>query len=178
MVSVHVGERTWLLPVYSVSLHQGLARRAVHALKYEGKRVLAEPMAAEMVGCLGSTAAKVDWVIPVPLHRSRQRERGFNQAELLARGLTAHLRLPLVGDCLVRVRDTSPQVGLSVAERKGNMEGAFRAHARMREQALLLVDDVCTTGATIAACAAAAAAAGGVPVAAVTFTRAGPGMDI
>lgn len=174
---VEVEGGTWPLPIYSVGVHTGLPRRAVHALKYEGKRVLAEPMAAEMAALLGAWARLADWVVPVPLHRSRRRERGYNQAELLAGALATHLGLPMPKGCLARVRQTPPQVGLSVAERKENVAGAFSAHARVRERRLLLVDDVYTTGATIGACAAALAAAGGVPVGAVTFTRAGSAMD-
>ena len=97
----------------------------------------------------------------VPLHPRRHRERGFNQAERLATQLSSMLGVPLLGG-LTRVRATPAQVGLSQAERRANLAGAFRWTASVPPgDRLGLVDDVCTTGATLTAAAVAVAEAGG-----------------
>ncbi len=96
----------------------------------------------------------------MPLHPTRLRERGFNQAERLARVLGRCLRLPVV-DGLKRVRPTSPQVGLKEAERRQNVAGAFAWIGPPSPSGLGLVDDVCTTGATLTAAAGAIQASGG-----------------
>ena len=177
-VPVEDARNRWTLPVHSFAIHQGLAREAVHGLKYDGKRVLAEPMARQMEGCLPRDSLKVDVVLAVPLHEQRRRDRGYNQSELLARAIARDWGLESPASSLIRVRETPPQVGLSAQERVRNVKGAFLADGRqVSGRAVLLVDDVCTTGATIAACAAAIAAAGGTVVAGVTFTRAREGAD-
>jgi ComF family protein len=94
--------------------------------------------------------------VPVPLHAARQRERGYNQAALLARELAAHLQRPIVENALVRTKVTAPQVGLGAEERRNNVRGAFRCATNgLAGKGVLLVDDICTTGATLeAACKA------------------------
>ncbi len=177
IVVVESPSRLWPLPVYSVAVHQGVAREAVHGLKYEGKRVLAAPMAGRMCACLPLTSLGPDVALAVPLHESRRRERGYNQSDLLAHAIAAETGLHAPSRCLARVRQTPPQVGLSARERVENVRGAFVAEASLRGRRVLLVDDVCTTGATMAACAAAIVEAGGTVVGGVTFTRARAGMD-
>jgi ComF family protein len=108
-------------------------------------------------------------VVPVPLHPSRRRERGFNQARDLAR----HLGLPVV-EALARVRSTAPQAQLSAAERRRNLEGAFattRHAARLIGATVVVVDDVSTTGATLEGCALALRSAGVADVRALTAAR-------
>lgn len=177
LVPVDANNASWRLPVYSFTVHQGVAREAVHALKYEGRRVLAGPMARCLADCLPEGYRGARLVLGVPLHDRRRRERGYNQSELLARALAAEAGLPAVSESVKRVRATPPQVGLSARERVDNVRGAFLADERVRGERVLLVDDVCTTGATMAACAAAVAMAGGEVVAGVTFTRARAGAD-
>ena len=125
--------------------------------------------------------AKDAVLVPVPLHSSRQRERGFNQAELLARGLSGLLRKTGKGPrlethCLRRTRSTPPQTGLSLAARRENVRGVFAVdHPEVvRDLEAVLVDDVMTTGATLSACAAALKHAGATRVCALTLARATP----
>jgi ComF family protein len=113
--------------------------------------------------------AGADAVVPIPLHRSRERERGFNQARELAR----HLGLPM-RDVLVRTRKTGSQADLPAARRRKNVDGAFalKTGASVEGSILVLVDDVSTTGATLNACAAPLLEAGAVEVRALTAARA------
>ncbi len=122
-------------------------------------------------------------LVPVPLHASRRRERGFNQSELLARGLARALGKErgetapeVVPACLRRKRATPPQTGLSVAARHANLRGAFEVVKpdAVRGRAIVVVDDVMTTGATISACARALKRAGSGPVMGLTLARATP----
>jgi competence protein ComFC len=130
--------------------YEGAGKKIVHALKYRGyKRVvdrLAAPLMLQVIG-----DPRFDAVVPVPLHRSRRRKRGFNQAELLARSVAGRLRAP-VSDTLEVVRSTRDQIELSAAQRRANVAGAYRATGPLRGN-ILLVDDVFTTGATMHACA-------------------------
>lgn len=157
----------------------GPARRAVHALKYGGLPRIAADLAAVM----GKHLAPPDegaCLVPVPLAPRRLRRRGYNQSEALARALGAAWRRPVRG-LLARLRETATQTTLTPAARLANVAGAFQARngeagmrnaARSRRSALVLVDDVFTTGATIAAAARALAQAGATRITAVTFGRA------
>jgi len=122
-------------------------------------------------------------LVPVPLHSSRQRERGFNQSALLAAGLAGELGrengghdLAILAGCLRRHRATRPQTGLSVAARRENLRGAFEVAKpeQVRRRAIVLVDDVMTTGATISACARVLRRAGAACVLGITLARATP----
>jgi ComF family protein len=130
-----------------------------------------------------------DVIVPVPLHIARQRERGYNQADLLARALGHMMGLPVLAGALARARPTRAQVGLSAAERRVNMQGAFASvvlvhraaplaggcaghNPSVHNQRVLLIDDVCTTGATLEACSVALQAAGAASVWGFTLARA------
>lgn len=118
-------------------------------------------------------------LVPVPLHHSRQRERGFNQAEVLARGLniaSQGIRPEVDPRCLERVRPTAPQAGLSFSERRENVRGVFKVISpdRVRGRVAVLVDDVMTTGATLSSCASALKGAKAHRVLAITLARATP----
>jgi len=91
--------------------------------------------------------------VPVPMHRSKLRQRGYNQAELLGRSLARRLRIRCEPSLLRKQLDRSPQSTLPRNERAANVRGAFLASPRARERSLLLVDDVCTTAETLRACA-------------------------
>ncbi|MCD6289487.1 MAG: ComF family protein [Anaerolineae bacterium] len=114
-----------------------------------------------------------DCLVPVPLHPERERERGYNQAALLAQVLGDRLGLPVVANAIRRTRATQPQVHLDASARWENVMGAFApAHVSMHGRQPVLIDDVCTTGATLIACAQALLEAGATRVWAYTLARA------
>jgi len=148
--------------------YEGVGKQVVHALKYRGYKRVVERLAVPlMLQTLGDGG--FDAVVPVPLHRSRLRKRGFNQAELLGRGLAGKMKAT-VSDTLEVVRSTRDQVELSAAQRRANVAGAYTATVPLRGK-LLLVDDVFTTGATMSACAATLLRAGAREVHALSLCR-------
>jgi len=150
------------------------ARRLVHALKYEGLSALSEPMGALLAPSLAAWGIPPDLIAPVPLHPGRERRRGFNQAALLARSLGEHAGVPVAERLLRRTRATAAQVRSGGVEaRRANVAGAFAVAeaGRTSGRTVLLVDDVCTTGATLRACADALRAAGARSVYGLTFAH-------
>jgi ComF family protein len=126
----------------------------IHKLKYEGMFGLGKPLGDLMVEGWLRWETAVDLIIPIPLHYERQKERGYNQSELLARHLSQEINLPMHSDALKRIRHTKPQVGLNATERSTNVQAAFAAKTEyVAGKTVLLIDDVCTTGATLAAAA-------------------------
>lgn len=158
--------------VRSVAPFQGPARAAVHFLKYRRALTLAEPLGALMARCWETQGVPADLVVPVPLHPSRFRARGYNQAALLAHSVGRWLGLPVDEEALVKVRATKAQMSLGIEERRANVQGAFMAHAeRVQGRRILLVDDVCTTGSTLEACADALKEGGAREVWGLTLAR-------
>ncbi len=160
--------------VRAAALHTAPLREWIHLLKYEGRRDLAPALARYLTAALAgaewaTVRERIDAVVPTPLHAERLRTRGYNQAELLARGLCQQTGLSLRTNLLRREKLTQSQVGLNAAARKANVEGAFAAAPGCRGLHLLLIDDVYTTGATLQACARALRAAGAVRVYALTL---------
>jgi competence protein ComFC len=148
--------------------YEGVGKEVVHALKYRGyKKVVARLATPLMLQALGD--GRFDTVVPVPLHRSRLRKRGFNQAGLLARGVAEKINAP-VSDKLKVVRSTRDQVELSAAQRRANVAGAYTAGGPVRGK-VLLIDDVFTTGATMSACATTLTRAGAHEVHALSLCR-------
>lgn len=157
----------------SFGAYEGELRRLIVLLKYSGVRPLAQPLGGWLALVLlqHPPLAEVDALVPVPLHRRQQRARGYNQAGLLARELSRWSRLPVEAGWLRRVKDTPSQTGLTPAQRQENVRGAFAASSKLDRRRILLVDDVCTTGATLNACAGALKRAGAQSVQAVTVAR-------
>jgi ComF family protein len=149
-------------------LHGGALAEAIHRLKYEGHCELARPLGVLFEGC---ASPRVDLLVPIPLHPRRLRERGFDQARLLADAAGRRFGLP-VAPLLVRVRETGQQVGRDRAARERNVRGAFAADSRVRGRRVCLVDDVLTTGATASAAALALREAGAARVEVRTLARA------
>lgn len=137
--------------------------RLVQGGKYSGRLDWLALLAQHLVRHLGDAGACVDLVVPVPLHRTRLRSRGYNQSLELARPVARALGLPL-RHALGRVRATRPQAGLPAAERRANLRRAFAPRAPVANARIALVDDVMTSGATVAAAAASLRAAGAASV--------------
>ena len=153
----------------AIGIYDGALRSVIHALKYDARRSIAPRLAALMRERCADVLLGADAAVPVPLHRSRHRERGFNQAADLAR----HVGLPVVF-ALRRVRPTEIQADLPASERHQNVSGAFAPtrHADgLRGKAVVLIDDVSTTGATLDACATALKECGVREVRALTAAR-------
>jgi predicted amidophosphoribosyltransferase len=195
----------------SYGLYRGDLRAVILQLKFKGRERLGWRL-GELLAFVCNSSAGLQQVfgrdsppdepallVPVPLHESRARQRGFNQAELLARGLAKALRRPgrisefqpqqlslagsaiqpsfrLATRCLQRVRSSLPQSGLSLRARRENVRGVFQTtcHEDVRGRNVLLVDDVMTTGATLSACAGVLKRAGASRVIALSLARATP----
>jgi ComF family protein len=159
--------------IRAVVYFEGALRKAMHHLKYRGRTALAESLGSLMAAYWMQHPTPVDAVVPVPLHAARLRERGYNQAALLAREIARQVGLALDEQTLVRQRVTAPQVELNAKQRKENVHDAFRCSSNaLAGKRVLLIDDVCTTGATLEACAIALYEGGTHSVQALTLARA------
>lgn len=164
--------RSWLI-------FEGSIRHALHTLKYRRNMALGDTLARPLAEYVGKLGWPVDLVVPVPLGKERAKERGYNQVGLLAMPLAAVHHWRYASRALARSRETKSQVGLTVAERKENVSGAFRADAALVSGAtVLLMDDVATTGATLSACTTALVNVGVKSVYALTLARALPHHDL
>ena len=158
--------------IRSVAFFEAPLRQAIHHFKYRRRTELADPLGEMMAAYWPRLRWPVDLLIPVPLHERRRRQRGYNQAALLAHRLGRAVGCPVTEGALIRRRETAPQVSLNALERRRNVAGAFTWRASpLRGASILLVDDVCTTGATLEACAAALRQAGAGSVRALTLAR-------
>lgn len=150
---------------YGVALlnYNEAARRSVSRIKYNNKREYLDFYGEALAARYAKTIARmaVDAIVPVPVHCSRKRRRGFNQAEVLARVIGKRLNIPVYPDLLIRTRKTLPQKDLSPGERLSNLSGAFTAApVPPNVQSVLLIDDIYTTGSTVEACTRILKAAG------------------
>jgi ComF family protein len=154
----------------AVAHFEGIAREAVHVLKYHGRHAIAGLMGRLMAGV--AREVEVDCVAPIPLHSTRLRERGYDQAALLARSVAHALALPHQGKALKRVRATRQQVTLDALARQANVAGAFASPRAWDGERILLIDDVSTTGATMRSAAGALKASGAGAIVGLVFARA------
>ncbi len=152
--------------IRSPFLFDGVIRRAIHELKYRNLRALATPLAELIHDYLMENPVPGNVLVPVPLHRKRYRERGYNQTALLARELGRLGGLPVVDDCLVRHSYALPQArSASVGERHDNVADAFACRdGQLQGKEVILVDDVSTSGATLNTCAGVLKSAGAAAV--------------
>ena len=125
---------------------------SIYRFKYQGRREYAAYYAECMAGRLGQwiVQCRPDALIPVPVHASKRYIRGYNQAEVLAKELGSILHIPVVSDCIKRVRKTSPMKDLSVSERQNNLKRAFKiCRNDVKLSTIIIIDDIYTTGSTI-----------------------------
>ncbi len=151
----------------------GVMRQAIHQLKYRNLRALAVPLAMLLNDYLTTNPMPGEVLVPVPLHRKRLRERGYNQSHLLAKELGKLVKLPVIDNYLIRKWFAPPQAKTTtVDERRSNVFNAFtcRDH-RLKDKQVLLIDDVSTSGATLDACAAALKAGGATSVWGLVLAR-------
>jgi len=151
----------------------GAIRQAIHQLKYRNLRAVAGLFAQLLNDYLISNPVPGEVLVPVPLHRKRLKERGYNQSSLLAQELVKLTNLPLIDNCLVRERHALPQARTAtVEERRSNVANAFSCRdGRLKGRQVLLIDDVATSGATLDACARALKEAGAASVWGLVLAR-------
>lgn len=148
-------------------------REAIHQLKYRNLKAISPCLATLLADYLQSSPLPGEALVPVPLHPRRLRERGYNQSSLLARELGKLINLPVIEDCLVRVKEAQPQVRTATVEdRRKNVTDAFKCqNGKVRGKQIILIDDVCTSGATLESCASALKSEGVTSVWGLTLAR-------
>jgi ComF family protein len=160
---------------FSLWAYSPEVERLIHLMKYRNRPGLARVMGRRVAcACSHRFRGERGIIVPVPLHRARKRERGYNQSELLAQELAREIGWPLVAEALARVRPTRSQATLSREERAGNVRGAFvvRRREAVQGKRCILVDDVVTTGATANECSRVLLEAGAAEVMLVTVAAA------
>ena len=135
--------------VRSLGLFEGRLRDAILHVKYRGRRALGYDLGRRAAEELREALGPVDRVVPIPLGPARQKERGYNQSEILGEGVAKALGVRMETGLLRRLRDTTPQTSLSRAERRRNLSSVFVGKLSTADLRILLVDDVVTTGATV-----------------------------
>ncbi len=156
--------------VYTFGAYDGALRKLIHIFKFEGVRTLQRPLGTLLAQVLPRETS-FDAIVAMPLHWRRRWQRGFNQSELLAQEIGRRWGVPVV-KAVQRKKATVPQAGLTSAQRRTNVQGAFQAKkASLTGKHVLLIDDVLTTGATASACARALKRAGASKVTFLALAR-------
>ena len=152
--------------------YTGNLQRVIQMIKYNRAIGLVEYLQASLIHYIQVWGITFDLIIPVPLGKKRQKKRGFNQSEQIAKPIASRLGIPFSVDAIKRIRETPSQVGLTIKERQENVRGAFDAFQEVcAEKDILLVDDISTTGATLNACSKALKAAGAAHVFCFTVAK-------
>ena len=137
----------------TIAYYEAALQQAIHLFKFEKRTALTKPLTQLTMEHIPNDCniAEYDFILPIPIHKKRLRERGFNQATLLANGIAKTAGVQVVTDALVRHRNTSPQSSLDREARQTNIVGAFELQKKeiVRNKRILVLDDVFTTGATV-----------------------------
>ncbi|MDW3228262.1 MAG: ComF family protein [Acidobacteriota bacterium] len=160
----------------SLGLYDGRLKEIILIFKYQGYEVLSRPLGRLAYEKLSADQglSGVDFIVPVPLHKEREKKRGFNQSELLSREISKLSSIPVMKSNLIKTKPTPAQVSLEAAERKSNLRGVFKVKRpeKIAGRTLLLIDDVFTTGSTIKECTKELKKAGAREVRVITLARA------
>lgn len=174
-------DTTTFLPVVTASMYEGVMQKLIRKLKYDDDRLVVRDISVLMQRAFLKLQTEVEafqdldnlLIVPIPLHRSREQKRGYNQAHLLAKDLALKNKLRISCNSLRRVKKTKPQFGLNKQDRLANIENAFAlGTADIEGKAIILVDDVFTSGATLTLCAKLLTTGGASRVAAIAAARA------
>jgi ComF family protein len=167
------GRQTDIDGIRSVFRFEGAIRQAIHELKYRNLKAISGCLATLLANYLQSEPVKGEILVPVPLHHRRLRERGYNQSSLLVGELGKIIALPVIDDSLWRLKDSPPQARTTtVEERRRNVKKAFACRDdKLNGENVILIDDVCTSGATLEACAGVLKSAGAASVWGLTLAR-------
>lgn len=167
------GQKTDIDGIRSVFRFEGTIRQAIHDLKYRNLKSISGCLAMLMADYLHDNPVRGEVLVPVPLHSRRLRERGYNQSSLLAKELGKCIAMPVIDGSLCRLKDSPSQARTTaIEERKENVKGAFVCRdGELKAKNVILVDDVCTSGATLEACAVALKTGGAVSVMGLTLAR-------
>jgi len=167
------GTHNHIHEIRSVFVFEGIIRTAVHEFKYRNLRSIAASLSKYMADYFVEHELAADVLLPVPMHAGRLKKRGYNQSELLAGQISATISVPVRGDLIKRVRDNKPQARTScVEERWSNMRDAFTCVSNeVSGKDIIIIDDVCTSGATLEACAVALKSKGANKISGFTLAR-------
>lgn len=167
---------SYLKSVYALGIFDENFQEIIHHFKYKGKISLGKRIGLRLADQLKSEdLSQIAYIIPVPLHKVRKRERSFNQSQILAEILAQKLDLQVENKLLFRIKNTKDQTKLSEPERRENVAGAFKVLDQqkiLKDKKIILIDDVITTGATLNECAKVLKKAGALEILGVTITRA------
>lgn len=162
-----IAHRSWCM-------YEGAIRKAIHRLKYYGDIALGDLLTRPLITLLSELNWEIDSIVAVPVTKSRAKERGYNQAALLAYPISLSAEIVFQPESLIKTRQVPSQVGLTLEQRIKNVAGVFEAiPVLVRGKKLLIIDDVITSGATMNACATALLDAGARSVYGLTLARAG-----